>query len=146
MNKEEKEEIKKQFDRDILPRILTRYGYKDHEEVDKQWFIYISNLQKDGKLSMEELNQIGSYFGYETDWTNVDLNRESDKCILESITFDDLLLIINSNCSEINRATVKKEFEERLKFKVAEAKFVFNSNLLNIINKAVKERKEQGGE
>lgn len=76
------------------------------------------------------------------DWSNVDLNSayEASQSILNSYTFDELLLEVHCNIKdiEINEETIRKQFDESLQSKIQSAKEVFESNLKNIANHAKK--------
>jgi len=76
------------------------------------------------------------------DWKNVNLTNayERDQDILDSYSFDTLLLEIQCNLREINKETVKKQFMESLNSKIESAKEVFFSNIDNIVKQAEKER------
>lgn len=76
------------------------------------------------------------------DWKNVNLESsyERDQNILDPYSFDILLLEIGCNLREINKETIKKQFNESLESKIRSAKEVFNNNLENILNKALEER------
>lgn len=80
------------------------------------------------------------------DWKNVDFDsHEIDSALIDEFTFEDLFLMINCNISDINAATVTKEWNEFLEAKIEEAKDIFNCNLENIVKHAIKERKEKRG-
>ncbi|MFT6879124.1 MAG: hypothetical protein ACJARG_000048 [Arcticibacterium sp.] len=74
------------------------------------------------------------------DWKNVDLENgyERDQCILDPYSFDTLLLEVSCNVKEINRETVRKQFEEILNSKIISAREVFENNLDNIVESAIK--------
>lgn len=79
---------------------------------------------------------------YGIDWNNVDLNSpwESERNLIENLTFDALLLETNCNLREINAATVRAQFETDLESRVIEAREIFEKNLANIVRHARKER------
>ena len=81
---------------------------------------------------------------YGIDWNNVDLNSpsESSRDLIESLTFDDLLLEVGCNLWDINAATVRAQFEEDLQGRIEEARSIFAANLANIVSHARKERAE----
>lgn len=78
-----------------------------------------------------------------TNWSNIDFSnpRERNLNVIEGLTFEDLLTEINCNLPEINASTVTEQFEKDLKNRIEEARWVFNSNLKNIIRQGNKERK-----
>lgn len=77
-----------------------------------------------------------------TDWKNIDLDsHEIDSSLIDDFTFEDLLLTINCNLPVINEVTVRAEFEKLLALKVEATMDVFNCNLTNIVNHAIKERR-----
>ena len=77
-------------------------------------------------------------------WKNVDLGSsyESSQPILDPYTFDQLLLELHCNLTEIDKDKVKEHFSEVLRIRVASAKQVFADNLDNIIAQAIKNRQE----
>lgn len=81
---------------------------------------------------------------YGIDWNNVNLadSYESSRNLIESLTFDALLLEINCNLREINAETVTAQFETDLQSRISEARDIFRSNLANIVRHANKEREE----
>lgn len=76
------------------------------------------------------------------DWKNIDLNSpyESSQNILDSYSFDTLLLEISCNLPEINEATINQQFETTLKGKIESAREVFKNNQANILKAALKYR------
>lgn len=77
------------------------------------------------------------------DWNNVDVSENSserDAKIIDSYSFDTLLLEIACNVKEINEETVKAQFLESLNAKIQSAREVFRANLENIVKQAQKER------
>jgi len=77
------------------------------------------------------------------DWNNIDLKSdyECSKEILTGYRFETLLLEIACNLREINKDTVKKQFETELNNRIREAKEIFEANLTNIVKEAQRERK-----
>ncbi len=77
-------------------------------------------------------------------WSNIDLksNYERDLSIIDNLTFDTLLLEISCNIRDINKETIKKQFETDLKARIDSARDVFNNNLNNILNEALEYRNE----
>lgn len=76
------------------------------------------------------------------DWTNVDLksNYERSQNILDSYSFETLLLEVSCNLPDINEATIKQQFETSLKNKIDSAREVFKDNLQNILQEAIEYR------
>jgi hypothetical protein len=76
------------------------------------------------------------------DWNNIDLNSPSESAanILDSYSFDTLLLEISCNLREITPATVRNQARESIKAKYQEALSILESNLINITNKAIEYR------
>lgn len=77
-------------------------------------------------------------------WLNIDLksNYERDLSIIDNLTFDTLLLEISCNIRDINKETIKAQFETDLKSRIDSARDVFNNNLNNILNEALEYRNE----
>ena len=75
-------------------------------------------------------------------WNNVNLNSDYERSqnILDGYSFDILLLEINCNIKNINKDTIKQQFEESLKMKIDSAREIFVANLDNIVKQAIKER------
>lgn len=75
-------------------------------------------------------------------WENVNLESKYERSqnILDGYSFDILLLEISCNIKNINKDTIKKQFEESLKMKIDSAKEIFEANLDNIVKQAIKER------
>lgn len=71
-------------------------------------------------------------------WNNVDLNSgyEREQNILDSLSFDILLLEISCNVKNITPTSVRQQFEETLKSKIESAREVFENNLKNIVKNA----------
>lgn len=78
------------------------------------------------------------------DWNNVNLKSayEREQPIIDALSFDTLLLEISCNISDINKETIKAQFEEDLKSRINSAREVFNNNLDNILNDALEYRKQ----
>ena len=80
------------------------------------------------------------------DWTNINLtdNYERDQNILDPLNFDTFLLEISHNIKtrDLTEENIKKEFEERLKTRIAEARDIFKDNLTSITKQAIKERNQ----
>lgn len=77
-------------------------------------------------------------------WSNIDLksNYERDLSIIDNLTFDTLLLEISCNIRDINKETIKAQFETDLKARIDSARDVFNNNLNNILNESLEYRNE----
>ena len=77
------------------------------------------------------------------DWNNIDLSSpyERSQNIIDSLSFDTLLLEIQCNIKNINEKTITEQFETDLQNKIESAREVFKSNLKNILKEAQKERK-----
>lgn len=77
-------------------------------------------------------------------WSNIDLksNYERDLSIIDNLTFNTLLLEISCNIRDINKETIKNQFETDLKARIDSAREVFNNNLNNILNEALEYRNE----
>ena len=76
------------------------------------------------------------------DWNNVDLRNdyECSREILTGYRFETLLLEISCNLREINKDTVRKQFETELQNRIKEAKEIFEANLNNIVKEAQRDR------
>jgi hypothetical protein len=77
-----------------------------------------------------------------TDWSNIDLSSpcESSLNMLDAYSFDTLLLEVECNLREINKATVKAQAMESINAKYNEALSILNDNLANITKEALKYR------
>lgn len=77
-------------------------------------------------------------------WKNVNLDSAYERAqpIIDALSFDTLLLEINCNIKEINRETVRKQFEEDLQNRIRSAREVFNDNLGNIVTEAKRYRED----
>lgn len=75
-------------------------------------------------------------------WNNVDLKNdyECSQQILTGYRFDTLLLEISCNLREINKKTVRKQFETELNNRIREAREIFEANLTNIVKEAQRYR------
>ena len=76
-------------------------------------------------------------------WSNVDLASPAEcaSCLIDPLTFEDLLTEINSNLPEISAATVREQFETDLFSRMQDARAVFEDNLKNIVKHAQEERR-----
>ena len=77
------------------------------------------------------------------DWNNIDLGNgyERDQSILDSYSFDTLLLEVSCNVRIISEQTVRKQFEDSLRSKIESARDVFEANIKNIVLQAKNERR-----
>lgn len=71
-------------------------------------------------------------------WNNIDLKSgyERSQNIIDPLNFDTLLLEISCNVRDINKETIKAQFETDLKNRIESAREVFNNNLENILKEA----------
>ena len=71
-------------------------------------------------------------------WTKVNLKSdyERNQNIVDPLSFDTLLLEISCNVLDINKETIKAQFETDLKIRIESAREVFNNNLENILKEA----------
>lgn len=78
-------------------------------------------------------------------WKAVNLNSpyERSQNLMESYTFDQLLMEVSCNIKDINTETVKAQARESIKAKYNEALEILESNLSNITKKAQAERNIQ---
>jgi formiminotetrahydrofolate cyclodeaminase len=76
------------------------------------------------------------------DWNNIDLKNdyECSREILTGYRFETLLMEISCNLREINKETVKKQFETELNNRIREAREIFEANLSNIVKEAQRYR------
>ena len=79
-------------------------------------------------------------------WKNVNLSDgyERDQDILSGYDFDTLLLECHCNIpmQNVNRETVRKQFETELQNKIREAREIFSDNLDNIVKQVRKENED----
>ena len=75
-------------------------------------------------------------------WNNVDLTDgyERSQNILDGYDFDTLLLEISCNIKDVNKESITKQFYVSLNSKIQCAKDVFNANLDNILQEALREK------
>ena len=74
-------------------------------------------------------------------WNNVDLkSHEVESNILDSYSFETLLLEVNCNLPEITKETVRRQFLESLKANIETAKEIFEANLDNVVKHAQSKR------
>ncbi len=75
-------------------------------------------------------------------WSHIDLSSPSERslCLIDPLTFEDLLTEINSNLPEISASTVREQFETDLFSRMQDARAVFEDNLKNIVKHAQAER------
>jgi hypothetical protein len=76
------------------------------------------------------------------DWNNIDLRNdyECSREILTGYRFETLLLEIACNLREINKETIRTQFETELNNRIREAREIFEANLTNIVKEAQRER------
>lgn len=60
--------------------------------------------------------------------------------LLDSITFDDLILAIHCNCREITPTAVIREFKEIMASRMQDTEFLLEQNMDEIIREAKKGR------
>lgn len=60
--------------------------------------------------------------------------------LLDSITFEDLILTVHCNCSKITEQAVKKELKEILAIHMQDMEFLLENNINKIIELASKNR------
>lgn len=75
-------------------------------------------------------------------WNDINLNSSYERAqpIIDSLSFDTLLLEINCNIKDINEAAIRAQFEEDLRNRIINAKEVFEANLNNIVSEAINYR------
>ena len=75
-------------------------------------------------------------------WSNIDLSSPFERSlnIIDPLNFETLLLEISCNLPEINKETIKKQFETDLQNRIESAKQVFNDNIENILKDALNYR------
>ena len=61
--------------------------------------------------------------------------------LLNSITFDDIILAVHRNCKEITPEAVRKEFKDFLEMRMTDAEYLLDNNIDEIIAEARKGRK-----
>jgi hypothetical protein len=71
---------------------------------------------------------------------NLDSPYESSQDILDGYDSDTILLEVSCNLKDINRETVRAQFEASLKSKIKSAREIFDANLDNYVNHALKHR------
>jgi hypothetical protein len=71
---------------------------------------------------------------------NLDSPYESSQDILDGYDSDTILLEVSCNLKDINRETVRAQFETSLKSKIDSAREIFEANLDNYVNHALKYR------
>ena len=72
------------------------------------------------------------------DWTNIDLDSyEVEASLIDSLSFEELLLTIRCNLPRISEQTVRKLFLEELQRITDDAKQVFEANVTNIVTHAL---------
>jgi len=80
------------------------------------------------------------------DWNNVNLNSgyEADQNLLENYTFSQLLLEVHCNLKpeQLTVEQIKQHAQDVMKAKYLEGLEILNSNIDNIVAKAIKDRKD----
>ena len=78
------------------------------------------------------------------DWNNIDLKNQYERSqnIIDSLSFETLLLEISCNVKNINSATVMAQFEADLQSRIESARDVMRANLQNIVNDALEYRND----
>ena len=70
---------------------------------------------------------------YETGWSNIDLEREGWRSLIDSMTFDQFIVEIDSCSFRDDKKAVSEYFEKRLREIASEARKIFAMNVDNII-------------
>ena len=81
-------------------------------------------------------------------WNNINLNDgyEREQNIIDPYTSACLLLEISCNLPDINKETVRKQFNESLERSIESAREIFEANINNYVKQARKERgRKRGG-
>lgn len=78
------------------------------------------------------------------DWNNIDLKNQYERSqnIIDSLSFETLLLEISCNVKDINASTVMAQFEADLQIRIESARDVMMANLQNIVNDALEYRND----
>ena len=77
-------------------------------------------------------------------WNNINLKSSYERAqpIIDSLNSDTLLLEINCNLREINKETVRKQFETDLQNRISSAREIFEENIDNIVREAKEYRED----
>ena len=67
-----------------------------------------------------------------------DVDRHDN--LLDSISFDELILTVHCNCQEITQEAVEKELNRILEIRVQDMKYLLENNIDKIITEAKKGR------
>ena len=70
---------------------------------------------------------------YETDWSNIDLDTDSWRSLIDGMTFEKFITEIDSYAFRDDKEEVAKYFEKRLREITSEAREIFAMNVDNII-------------
>lgn len=70
---------------------------------------------------------------YETDWSNIDLDTDSWRSLIDGMTFEKFITEIDSYAFRDDKEEVAKYFEKRLREITSEAREIFVMNVDNII-------------
>ena len=62
--------------------------------------------------------------------------------LLDNLTFDDMITVIKSNCTELTEEEARKELKEIIDTKMEDMKFLFERNLEEMLKIARKNRAE----
>jgi len=78
------------------------------------------------------------------DWNNIDLKNQYERSqnIIDSLSFETILLEISCNVQDINASTVMAQFEADLQIRIKSARDVMRANLQNIVNDALEYRND----
>lgn len=68
-----------------------------------------------------------------------DIDRNDN--LLDSISFDELILTVHCNCQEITQEVVEKELNRILEIRMQDMKYLLEKNIDEIITEAKKGRK-----
>ncbi len=63
--------------------------------------------------------------------------------LLDSITFDDIILAVYCNCKEIVLEAVRKEFKDFLEMRMTDTEYLLDNNIDEIIAEAKKGKEGQ---
>ena len=63
--------------------------------------------------------------------------------LLDSITFDDIILAVHCNCKEIVLEAVRKEFKDFLEMRMTDTEYLLDNNIDEIIAEAKKGKEGQ---
>ena len=75
----------------------------------------------------------------ERKWKLGDDMHQSD-CILDPITFDDIILAVHHNARVLNESAVRTAVREILEIRMQDFEYILNNNINEIIAEAKRER------